>query len=88
MSEDFAELPLHEIEILSSPGLHGGRSWLYRGYPIHSNPAETLFTLGAYPAGLPGNWTNVGRILIVRVLDAWLDTQRLPPPYTLPSPSA
>jgi len=60
----------HELTPMPSRTILGGRSWLYRGYPIHSNPAETLFTLGAYPAGLPGNWTNVGRVLIVRVLDA------------------
>jgi len=73
-----------EPELLAPAGPDAGRSWLYRGYPIHSNRAETLFTLGAYPPGLPGNWSNVGRVLIVQVLDAWLDEGRLPAPYTLP----
>mgnify|MGYP006898572865 CR=1 FL=1 len=72
----------HAAEQITPTGAMGGPSWRYRGSIIHSNERGTLFTLAEPPAGLPGNWSGIGnRREIERVLDAWLDTGRLPAPY-------
>jgi hypothetical protein len=57
----------------------GGPTYEYRGAIIEVNPLRTVysFTLGGFP---PRGWGNIADIeQIIRLVDAWLDTGKLPP---------
>ena len=61
-------------------------AWLYRGVVILGNEAGTQFRIPANPAGMPGRWSGVGNIQQLQtVIDAWLDTGRLPAWYRMPA---
>lgn len=65
----------------------GGPNYVYRGAQIVSNEKQTNFSfrLEGFP-GPNGGWSGLGNLdVIVRVVDAWLDTGRLPPPYKTPT---
>lgn len=75
----------HDLQQITQTGLHGGPTWRYRGVEILSNAAGTLFTMPQPPAGMPGRWSSLGnKEHIMQVVDAWLDTGRLPAPYRIP----
>jgi hypothetical protein len=77
--------PNHEPRQITPTGKMGGPSWDYRGVTIHSNERGTLFSMEHLPPGLSGRWSGVGsRGHLQEVVDAWLDTGRLPAPYVTP----
>jgi hypothetical protein len=54
---------------------------------IVTNTKETncSFSLEGFRHGPNGRWGGIGHVAaIVRLVDAWLDTGKLPAPYVLP----
>jgi hypothetical protein len=65
-------------------GPHGGPTYDNRGASIVSNEKGTSFSLAleGFPHGSRGYWGGIGNTAeIVRLVDAWLDTGKLPPPH-------
>lgn len=89
LPDDPASPTRHEAAQTTAQGPHGGPSWRYRGSLILSNPKGTQFALEDQPEGLPGRWRGLGnRQEIQRVIDAWIDTGRLPQGYLMPGEKA
>ncbi|WP_043834581.1 hypothetical protein [Muricoccus aerilatus] len=62
-------------------GSAGGPTYEYRGARIGSNEKGTVFSFSllSFPGG---GWSGLGNIdMIVRLVDSWVDTGRLPAPY-------
>ena len=61
-----------------------GAVYEYRGAVIYSNEKGTIFSfkLDGFPHGHQGYWGGLGHMdVVVDLVNAWLDTGRLPPPY-------
>lgn len=74
-------------KVVASASSAGGPSYTYRGAKIGSNGQGTTFPfrLEGFPHGPNGYWAGLGNIdMIVRLVDGWLDTGKLPPPYVTP----
>ncbi|WP_043839664.1 hypothetical protein [Muricoccus aerilatus] len=67
--------------VIAQIGGSGGPTYEYRGARIGSNEAGTVFSFSL--VGFPGGgWAGLGSIdMIVRLVDSWCDTGRLPAPY-------
>jgi hypothetical protein len=73
----------HKPRIVKPTSAAGRPVYDCRGAVIHSNEKGTIysFTLDGFPHGLRGYWGGFGHIDVVDLVDAWLDTGRLPAPY-------
>lgn len=65
----------------SQVGDSSGPTYEYRGARIGANENGTVFSFSLL--GFPGGgWSGLGSIdMIVRLVDSWCETGRLPPPY-------
>ncbi|MBI0538989.1 hypothetical protein D9599_25895 [Roseomonas sp. KE2513] len=74
----------HKPRIVKPASGESGPVYNYRGALIGSNEKGTVwsFSLEGFPGG---GWSGLGNIdLIVRVVDSWCDTGKLPAPYVTP----
>ena len=74
-------------KLVAPSGSGGGPSYTYRGAQIGSNAKGTTFSfrLEGFPHDPNGDWAGLGNLdMIVRLVDRWLDTEKLPPPYVTP----
>jgi hypothetical protein len=79
--------PKHPLRITSPADGDNGPTYSYRGSVIVTNKQETncSFSLQSFPHGPKGRWGGIGGVaVILRLVDAWLDTGRLPAPYVMP----
>ena len=70
--------------ITKPTSMAGGPVYKFRGAVIHSNEKGTVFSfkLKGFPHDPAEYWGGLGSLdLVVNLVNAWLDTGRLPHPY-------
>lgn len=74
----------HKPRIVKPASGESGPVYNYRGAIIFSNEKGTVFNFGldSFLHGPNDFWGGIGHIReVVRLVDAWLDTGKLPAPY-------
>lgn len=83
--EAYARERGHALCQVESTGRHGGPVWEYRGTRIERGDAKAQTVNFLRLPGHPYDGKQHGQMLMcLRLIDEWLDHQRLPAPYVWP----